>query len=80
MFLFKFRTSRELLSSCPHVIKDDPLPIKMDSEQNVEYNKMCKYDEDIWHWPLHIVQAGPGAGAEAQLLLPQPLPTSVQNS
>ena len=52
----------------------------MDSEQNMEYNKMCKYDEDIWHWPLHIVQAGPGAGAEAQLLLPQPLPTSVQNS
>ena len=42
MFLFKFRTSRELLSSCPHVIKDDPLPIKMDSEQNMEYNKMCK--------------------------------------
>ena len=50
MFLFKFRTSRELLSSCPHVIKDDPLPIKMDSEQNVEYNKMFKDDED--HYTL----------------------------
>ena len=31
-----------MLSSCPHVIKGDPLPIKMDSEQNMEYNKMCK--------------------------------------
>ena len=36
---------------------------------------------NIRHWPLHIViQARPGARAEAQLLLPQPLLLRVQNS
>ena len=39
------------LKKCPpHVIKDDPLPIKMDSEQNIKNNKMCKYDEENGWW------------------------------